>query len=112
MPTHTITLTNVVLARERVRFSLCATKRKNTADAEAEYGVVLTRDQVKKYFEVRLLSWAIMAIMIVILCTFLFFFFVWRGQYLYAALMAGVAVIVALAGARLARDARLFRKAK
>jgi hypothetical protein len=53
-----------------------------------------------------------MAVMIVILCIFLFFFFISRGQYLYAAFMAGVAVIVALAGARLTRYAGLFRKAK
>jgi uncharacterized membrane protein YqiK len=53
-----------------------------------------------------------MAVMIVILCIFLFFLFIWRGQYIYAALMAGVAVIVALAGVRLTGYARLFRKAK
>jgi hypothetical protein len=86
-------------------------EKKNTADAKVEGGVVLTRDQVAKYYEVRLRSLAIMAVMIVILCIFLFFFFIWRGQYLYAALMAGVAVIVALAGVRLIRYAGLFRKA-
>jgi flagellar biosynthesis/type III secretory pathway M-ring protein FliF/YscJ len=87
-------------------------KKKNSTDAKVEEGVVLTRDQVKKYYEVRLRSLAIMAVMIVILCIFLFFFFIWRGQFLYAALMAGVAVIVALAGARLTKYAGLFRKAK
>jgi hypothetical protein len=87
-------------------------KRKIAPMQKSKEGVVLTEDQVKKYYEVRLRSLAIMAVMIVILCIFLFFFFIWRGQYLYAALMAGVAVIVALSGAKLTRYAGLFRKAK
>jgi uncharacterized membrane protein YqiK len=72
----------------------------------------LTRDQVAKYFEVRLRSLAIMAVLVVVLCIFLFFLFVWRGQYLYAAAMIGLAIIVALAAVRLPGYARLFRRPK
>lgn len=72
----------------------------------------MTKDQVAKYFEVRLRSLAIMAVLVVILCIFLSFLFVWRGQYLYAAVMIGLAVIVALAAVRLPAYARLFRRSK
>jgi hypothetical protein len=87
-------------------------KKKNTKTVKVGEGDVLTKDQVAKYFEVRLRSLAIMAVLVVILCIFLSFLFVWRGQYLYAAVMISLAVIVALAAVRLPEYARLFRRSE
>jgi hypothetical protein len=91
---------------------ISSTKKKNTKTVKVGEGDVLTQDQVAKYFEVRLRSLAIMAVLVAILCIFLSFLFVWRGQYLYAAIMIGLAIIVALAAARLPEYARLFRRSK
>jgi len=90
----------------------CVRKGEKRADDKFEEGVVLSEDQVAKYFEVRLRSLAIMAVAVVALFIFLFFLFVWRGQYLYAAVMIGLVIIVALAAAKLPGYARLFRKSK
>jgi hypothetical protein len=75
-----------------------------------EEGAVLSRDKVEKFFEVRLFSLAILAVTAFFLFTFLFFLFAWRGQYLYAAVMAVIALVVLFAATRLLRYANTFRK--
>jgi len=57
----------------------------------------LSREQVKKYFEVRFLSLALTAIGIFAVCIFLFFFFMSKGQYVYAFAVIALALVVLLA---------------
>jgi uncharacterized membrane-anchored protein YitT (DUF2179 family) len=70
----------------------------------------MSRDQVSKYFEVRLFSLAIVAVMLFILFAFFFFYFLWRRQYVYSVLMIAVAAIVLLAALRLWQYAKMVRK--
>jgi FlaA1/EpsC-like NDP-sugar epimerase len=70
----------------------------------------MSRDQVSKYFEVRLFSLAIVAVMLFILFAFFFFFFLWQGQYLYSVLMVALAATVLLAALRLWQYAKLLKK--
>lgn len=74
-------------------------------------GAILSRDKIAKYFEVRLFSLVIMAAAIFILCIFLLFLFVWREQYIYAAMIVGVMVILILAATRLLQYARTLGQA-
>jgi len=70
----------------------------------------LSRDEVKKYFEVRFFSLALMAIGIFAVCVFLFFFFVARGQYVYAVAVIALAVAVFLAALELLGYVKLLKK--
>lgn len=60
----------------------------------------MSREKVTKYFEVRLFSLAIVAVMILILFTFFLLVFIWRGQYFYALAIAAVIVIIAFAAVK------------
>jgi hypothetical protein len=73
-------------------------------------GEVLSREKVLKYFEVRLFSLAITAVLLFFLFVFFFFFFLWRGQYAYSAAMIAVAVIVLLAALRIWRYGRMLEQ--
>ena len=70
----------------------------------------MSRDEVTKYFEVRLYSLAMVAIMIFILCMFLFFLFMLRGQYVYAVIIAGAMVLMVVGAIKLTQYARIFKK--
>jgi hypothetical protein len=70
----------------------------------------LSREEVKKYFEVRFFSLALMAIGIFVVCVFLFFFFISRGQYVYAVALIALIVIVLLAALELSKYAKILRK--
>jgi membrane protein YdbS with pleckstrin-like domain len=69
----------------------------------------LSREQVRKYFEVRLYSLALAAAVIFIFCVLLLFLFVWRGQYVYAVVVAAVAATVAVAAMKLWQYAGTYR---
>jgi membrane protease YdiL (CAAX protease family) len=70
----------------------------------------LSQEKVTKYFEVRLLSLAVIAVLLFFLFVFFFFFFLWQGQYAYSAVMVAVAVIVLLAAFRLWQYGKMLRK--
>jgi amino acid transporter len=70
----------------------------------------LSRDEVTKYFEVRFISLALMAIGILAVCVFLLFLFVSRGQYVYAFASITLMVIILFAAVGLLRYARILRK--
>jgi hypothetical protein len=70
----------------------------------------LSREEVTKYFEVRFFSLALMAIGIFIVCVFLLFFFISRGQYFYAVALAASAVIVLLAAVEVLRYAKILKR--
>ena len=61
----------------------------------------MSEDEVKKYFEVRFFSLALMAIGIFVVCVFLLFFFASRGQYIYAIAVTALAFVVLLAALEL-----------
>jgi len=71
---------------------------------------VLSRDEVKKYFEVRFFSLALMAIGVFAVCVFLLFFFASRGQYVYAVAVTALAIIVLLAALELLRYAKILKR--
>ena len=70
----------------------------------------MSRDEVKKYFEVRFFSLALMAIGIFFVCIFLLFFFISRGQHAYAVALIALIVIVLLAALELLRYAKILKK--
>jgi hypothetical protein len=70
----------------------------------------LSREEVTKYFEVRFFSLALMAIGIFIVCVFLLFFFILRGQYFYAVALAALAVVVFLATVEVLRYAKILKR--
>ena len=70
----------------------------------------MSRGEVLKYFEVRLFSLALVAIMIFFLCMFLFFLFIWRGQYVYATAIVALMIIVVYGAIKLFQYAKTFRK--
>ena len=70
----------------------------------------MSREQVKKYFEVRFFSLAILAIGIFAVCIFLFFFFALRGQYVYAFAVIALAVVVLLAALELLGYVKSLKK--
>jgi FlaA1/EpsC-like NDP-sugar epimerase len=70
----------------------------------------LSREEVKKYFEVRFFSLALMAIGIFVVCVYLLFFFISRGQYVYAVAVIALAVIVLLAALELSRYAKILKR--
>jgi hypothetical protein len=70
----------------------------------------LSREEVKKYFEVRFFSLAVMAIGMFVVCVFLFFFFMSRGQYVYAVAVIALAVVILLATVELLRYAKILKK--
>jgi hypothetical protein len=70
----------------------------------------LSRDEVKKYFEVCFFSLALMAIAVVAVCVFLFVFFASRGQYVYAVAVIALAVAVFLAALELLGYVKSLKK--
>jgi len=70
----------------------------------------LSRDEVKKYFEVRFFSLVLMAIGIFAVCIFLFFLFASRGQYVYAFAVIALAVVVLLAALELLGYVKSLKK--
>ena len=70
----------------------------------------MSRDEVKKYFEVRFFSLALMAIGVFAVCVFLLFFFASRGQYVYAVAVTALAIIVLLAALELLRYAKILKR--
>jgi len=70
----------------------------------------LSREEVKKYFEVRFFSLAFMAIGIFAVCVYLLFFFMSRGQYVYAVAVIALIVIVLLAALELLRYAKILKR--
>jgi hypothetical protein len=70
----------------------------------------LSREEVTKYFEVRFFSLALMAIGIFVVCVFLLFFFISRGQYIYALALIALMVIVLLAALELLRYAKILKR--
>lgn len=70
----------------------------------------MTQDQVFKYFEVRLTSLAIISIGVFLACLVLFFLFVSRGEYLYAAAMAVLMVVTMLGAIKLLQYAKTYRE--
>jgi hypothetical protein len=70
----------------------------------------LSREEVTKYFEVRFFSLALMAIGVFVVCVFLIFFFVSRGQYIYAVVVMALMVVVLLAALELLRYARILKR--
>ena len=70
----------------------------------------MSREEVKKYFEVRFFSLAIVAIGIFAVCIFLFFFFALRGQYVYAFAVMALAVVVLLAALELLGYVKSLKK--
>jgi membrane protein YdbS with pleckstrin-like domain len=70
----------------------------------------LSREEVKKYFEVRFFSLALMAIGIFVVCVFLLVFFISRGQYVYAVAVIALAVIVLLAALELYRYTKILKR--
>jgi hypothetical protein len=69
----------------------------------------LSRDEVSKYFEVRFFSLALMAIAIFVVCAFLLFFFMSRGQYIYAMVVIALMVITLLGALELERYAKILK---
>jgi hypothetical protein len=69
----------------------------------------LSRDEVSKYFEVRFFSLALMAIAIFVVCAFLLFFFISRGQYIYAMVVIALMVITLLGALELERYAKILK---
>ena len=70
----------------------------------------MSREEVTKYFEVRFFSLALMAIGIFVVCIILLFFFISRGQYVYAVAVIALMVIVLLAALELSRYAKILKK--
>ena len=70
----------------------------------------MSREEVKKYFEVRFFSLALMAIGIFVVCVFLLVFFISRGQYVYAVAVIALAVIVLLAALELYRYTKILKR--
>jgi uncharacterized membrane protein YqjE len=72
--------------------------------------VVLSHDQILKYFEVRLVSLAIVAIGIFLLCLVLFIFFILQKEYLYAVAVTGLMVVTILGAIKLLQYAKTYRE--
>jgi FlaA1/EpsC-like NDP-sugar epimerase len=72
----------------------------------------LSNDDVTKYFEVRLFSLVLMAVSILIVCTFLFFLFISREQSAYAVVVSVLMVIILLAALELSSYAKSLKKAR
>jgi FlaA1/EpsC-like NDP-sugar epimerase len=72
----------------------------------------LSNDEVTKYFEVRMFSLVLMAVSILIVCTFLFFLFISREQYAYAVAVSALLVITLLAALELSRYTKSLKKAR
>jgi hypothetical protein len=70
----------------------------------------LSRDEVKKYFEARFFSLALIAIGILAVCVFLFVFFASRGQYVYAFAIIALAIVVLLAALELLGYVKSLKK--
>jgi positive regulator of sigma E activity len=71
--------------------------------------LLLTRDQVSKYYETYLNSLAIMAIAVFFVFLFLFFSFIFRGEYLYTIVIAALMVMTIFGAIKLFQYARSFR---
>jgi uncharacterized membrane protein YqjE len=72
--------------------------------------VVLSYDQILKYFEVRLVSLAIMAIGVFFICLVLFVLFILRGEYLYAVAVTVLMVVLVLGAIKLLQYAKTYRE--
>jgi membrane protein implicated in regulation of membrane protease activity len=70
----------------------------------------LSREKVTKYFEIRLFSLVITAVLLFFLFVFFSFFFLWRGQYAYSAAMIAVAFILFLAALRVWRYGKMLEQ--
>jgi membrane protein YdbS with pleckstrin-like domain len=70
----------------------------------------LSRDEITKYFEVRLFSLVLMAISTFVVCVFLFFFFISQEQYVYSAAVFVLMVIVFLGALELLRYAKSIKR--
>jgi hypothetical protein len=70
----------------------------------------LSRDEVSKYFEVRLFSLVLMAISFFVVCVFLLFFFISREQYAYSVVVIVLMVIVLLGALELSRYAKILKR--
>jgi len=70
----------------------------------------LSRDEVTKYFEVRLFSLVLMAIGFFVVCVFLLFFFISREQYAYSVVVIVLMVIVLLGALELSRYAKILKR--
>jgi ABC-type antimicrobial peptide transport system permease subunit len=70
----------------------------------------LSRNEVRKYFEIRLFSLGLMAIIVFFACTFLLVLFLMRGQYLYVAALAPILVVLVFATIKLHKYGKTFRK--
>ena len=69
----------------------------------------MSRDEVSKYFEVRLFSLVLMAISFFVVCVFLLFFFISREQYAYSVAVIVLMVIVLLGALELSRYAKSLK---
>jgi FlaA1/EpsC-like NDP-sugar epimerase len=70
----------------------------------------LSRDEVSKYFEVRFFSLALMAIAIFVVCAFLLFFFMSRGQYIYTVVVIALMALALLGALELRRFAKILKR--
>jgi len=70
----------------------------------------LSREEVLKYLEVHFFSLALTAIGIFVVCVFLLFFFITRGEYLYAAVVVALMVLALLGALELERFAKILKK--
>jgi hypothetical protein len=72
--------------------------------------LLLSRDEVLKYLEVCLASLAIVAIVGFFVCQVLFFFFIFRREYVYAFAMAVLMVITIFGVIKLLQYVRTYRE--
>ena len=70
----------------------------------------MSREEVLKYLEVHFFSLALTAIGIFVVCVFLLFFFITRGEYLYAAVVVALMVLALLGALELERFAKILKK--
>ena len=70
----------------------------------------MSREEVLKYLEVHFFSLALTAIGIFVVCVFLLFFFISRGEYIYAAVVIVLMVIALLGALELERFAKILKK--
>ena len=70
----------------------------------------MSREEVLKYLEVHFFSLALTAISIFVVCVFLLFFFISRGEYIYAAVVVALMIIALIGAVELERFAKIIKK--
>lgn len=70
----------------------------------------MSREEVLKYLEVHFFSLALTAISIFVVCVFLLFLFISRGEYVYAAVVVALMVIALLGALELERFAKILKR--